>query len=303
MSDNQHCGKFAQIVADLQQANSGPVPIVDRAHYQRFSHSLASAVQEGGRFYLPIYSDDFSDSCASPEFRSLVRSPYDCITVLTRANNQDGDPTLAATIVFTRESLFNQKHKFIIDPIQPPGGGFYVAGVYQALGSAAFRAQPWLGFWGFDGNDGKMSIRQIRLPFVDEAQVKLYSPSGMCVRDSINTYANFALQLMVMVNLSNVHKQRVDPPAALNKKRLKNGKLPLYSYHVLKVDGEVWDRPETCGKGPGVRSHLRRGHVRRLHNSERFVWVRASFVRGSVPGFVAKDYDVVPALNPDSPAC
>jgi hypothetical protein len=83
----------------------------------------------------------------------------------------------------------------------------------------------------------------------------------------------------------------MEPSARLNKKRLLHDRQPLYSYHVLVVDGECWDRPETAQsdeKG-GVRSHLRRGHIRRLDET-RHVWVRATYVHGSRPGFVDKDY-------------
>jgi len=94
-----------------------------------------------------------------------------------------------------------------------------------------------------------------------------------------------------MLALKNVRPQIDEPPPKLNKKRAASGKLPLYAYHVLEVDGEVWG-PHSKGDGSAeYRSHLRRGHIRRLSDG-RAVWVRATYVHGRMPGFVSKDYAV-----------
>lgn len=98
--------------------------------------------------------------------------------------------------------------------------------------------------------------------------------------------------LCVLLNTINIQKRLSPPPLKISKWRSIRGKKPLYDYHVLQVDGEVWDSPFTSiGAGSGVRSHLRRGHIRRLGEG-RTTWVRATFVHGSVPGFVDKDYDM-----------
>lgn len=115
----------------------------------------------------------------------------------------------------------------------------------------------------------------------------LYSNIAKEFLDDVNSVTN----LCAILNLQNVTASESRPPAKLIKKRGKLGRMPLYSYHVLDVDGERWDSPyENTGSGNGVRSHLRRGHIRRLDN--RHVWVRATFVHGSVPGFADKDYKV-----------
>lgn len=98
--------------------------------------------------------------------------------------------------------------------------------------------------------------------------------------------------LVKMLSLVNVKAQRINPPSHRNAKRKSQGKLPLYSYHVLNVGGEVWDSEGADdGDGRGYRSHLRRGHIRRLENGSS-TWVRPHFVHGSIPGFVDKDYNV-----------
>lgn len=97
------------------------------------------------------------------------------------------------------------------------------------------------------------------------------------------------LNLCAMLNLENVEKRTVQAPRALNKKRERNQKGPLYSYHVLVVDGERWDSPRRPLGDGTLRSHFRRGHVRHLDDS-RATWVRATVVHGRKEGFVDKDY-------------
>jgi hypothetical protein len=86
----------------------------------------------------------------------------------------------------------------------------------------------------------------------------------------------------------NVSTRRHPAPEKLNRQRAKAGKLPLYGFHVLELSGE-----QMSGAGGaaddrrGPRSHLRRGHIRRLSN-ERVTWVNQTMVRGR--GFVDKVY-------------
>jgi hypothetical protein len=112
------------------------------------------------------------------------------------------------------------------------------------------------------------------------------------------TIISSVINLCVMLNLHNVKAIKQHIPAKLQKKRERSGKVPLYSYKVLDVAGDVWDGHDSTGEGSGVRSHMRRGHIRRL-DEIRKVWVRATIVHGSIPGFVDKEY-VVNGLKPQN---
>lgn len=120
----------------------------------------------------------------------------------------------------------------------------------------------------------------------------LYTSYAEKLDDEIYDDIMDVLSLCVMLSLQNVKPVKVEPPVKLNRKRESNGELPLYSYHVLEVDGSLWDSESDAvhGEGSGVRSHMRRGHVRRIHNPDRRIWVRATMVTGSRPGFVDKEY-------------
>lgn len=106
--------------------------------------------------------------------------------------------------------------------------------------------------------------------------------------DEVNAY----LDMCVALACTNVSAERVLQPPKLNKSRIKAGKPPLKDFHVLKLAGA--HGPGTLGGTSGhggVRSHLRRGHVRRL-DAERVTWVNACMVHGSKRGFVDKRYEV-----------
>jgi hypothetical protein len=97
------------------------------------------------------------------------------------------------------------------------------------------------------------------------------------------------------INCSNVRAVDVPPAAALNKKRIKNGKLPFFTYKVLQLP-----EPVASGKGRSIqlegqrnspRMHLRRGHPRRLPTGA-MTYVRAAIISAASDGMVDKSYVV-----------
>ena len=108
--------------------------------------------------------------------------------------------------------------------------------------------------------------------------------------------------LHMLLSLENVEiKKRGAPKLSVvgsrNQKK-KHKARKSFDYHVLSINGETWDSPyENVGGGHGgVRSHLRRGHIRRFSNGKT-TWVRAAYIKGSKEGFVKKDYDVLGGDN------
>lgn len=111
-----------------------------------------------------------------------------------------------------------------------------------------------------------------------------------------------------ILNCNNVITKDVIPPEKLNRKRVRNGKLPLYSYKILEV---VKGKPKTKNAGSvpwdykspeAVRFHLCRGHFKTFTEerplfgkySGTFWWNPQS--RGDrSKGVVEKEYSVTQA--------
>ena len=107
-----------------------------------------------------------------------------------------------------------------------------------------------------------------------------------------------APEVLISQSLENVEvKKRGAPKLSIvgtrSQKKKRKGRKS-FDYHVLSINGEAWDSPYESNNGGhgGVRSHLRRGHIRRLSNGKT-TWVRAAYIKGSKEGFVKKDYDIL----------
>ena len=104
---------------------------------------------------------------------------------------------------------------------------------------------------------------------------------------------SIVMQMLCALQCKNVTLSTHAPDPALQKKRAKAGKLPLLSYKILMVGS---DSKATLVAGSGgvtrssPRTHLRRGHVRRLPGGD--IYVNDTIVRGGTAGLVIKDYSV-----------
>ena len=105
-----------------------------------------------------------------------------------------------------------------------------------------------------------------------------------------------------VLSCKNVSLTPVDPPEKLNKKRIKNGKQPLYRYHVLTVDLDKGRKQSGVGRGANLGTmpvHLCRGHFKEYTTEKplfgrvtgRFWW--QPYARGKAEnGVVMKDYEI-----------
>lgn len=118
------------------------------------------------------------------------------------------------------------------------------------------------------------------------------------LRDAMLAY----FDLKTALSCRNVLELTHPPHAKLQRSRINRGKLALFEYKILTLTGNGPSGGQgTIGLGKETRSHLRRGHIRRLPpDLSRRIWVNACMVRGKLPGFVHKDYRV-PKAAPAPP--
>ena len=138
---------------------------------------------------------------------------------------------------------------------------------------------------------------------INESNVNAYLQSQEVWTITRNESLSLEYFLMLL-NCKNVHPTEVKPSEKVNKKRVKNGKLPMYTYHVLEVSS-ISDGKKTAGDsdknivGETNRLHICRGHFKQYSEQkplfgkyEGLYWWQPS-LRGSVQkGVVDKDYSI-----------
>lgn len=97
-----------------------------------------------------------------------------------------------------------------------------------------------------------------------------------------------------VLNCSNVICVDNHPSSALNKKRAKHGKVPMFSFKTLHLDvgkTKVKSIGKSLSNRAGPRLHLRRGHIRRI-DENRTTWVQSCMVGDKSIGVSLKDYRI-----------
>lgn len=89
-------------------------------------------------------------------------------------------------------------------------------------------------------------------------------------------------QFCAAVNCSNVRIGRIEASAALNRKRLRNGRQLYFDCHVLEGDFSAETASTRSGTHASPRMHVRRGHIRRLGERAGYkvIWINATMVGG-----------------------
>jgi hypothetical protein len=283
-------GKFSELEKSLEVFAKH----TDR-EYALFSGMVLSIYKKSQKFYFPrerqiLEGKKFDDSVAE-----LVRLPYPVISVLSETHIEaselgvsEGIPTKSMTLVCDLE-YFGQLLKLNHAESLPANTLVYFSMAEIPKEFSQFPAEwvlyPMVYFMsyvpdkGFElrGHPGISNIGADRDRILADGE------------NDLNTVIN----VCTVLNLHNAHEEAEKAPAALNKARIKKGKSGLYDYKILVVDGERWDGRHSASHSShdGVRSHFRRGHIRRLETGKS-VWVRSTIVQGSREGFVEKSYSL-----------
>ena len=153
--------------------------------------------------------------------------------------------------------------------------------------SKAFDGWRWNEMLVFIEPDYKIRVRRPKWSLVDDDLDLSRSQQLFSL-----TIADVILGFLSALACSNTGFKDIPASNMLNKKRIKKGKQPFFSYKVLTIDTKADTKQHKGGMGTGntKRVHLRRGHIRRLPNKT--VWVNPCVVGDKSKGMVTKDYKV-----------
>lgn len=151
----------------------------------------------------------------------------------------------------------------------------------------------------FQSAEEGVGVNGYAVPLIKSILNKVYEINGekeiyRCVKDISNETASI-LELCEALSCSNVHHQvieKIDP--AINQRRIRDGKVPLYETRTLWIDVPNFEGLSTEWQGGTHRSprqHLRRGHIRNLQSGKK-VWVNATVVGARDNGFINKTYGI-----------
>ncbi len=115
---------------------------------------------------------------------------------------------------------------------------------------------------------------------------------------AVNAGFQIVLSVIAALNCTNVRSVDHEPHLAINKKRQKVGKPPIFTYKTLHIlagarSGIHNKRDDNDEAKRSPRLHFRRGHIRRI-SGDRMTLVQPCMVGDQRSGMVKKAYALVP---------
>lgn len=287
-------GKFKQAVSDIEDAlKNKELP----TYYLEGLQSVSTLIKNVPKFYVPQISNlvDKKDFVFADD--EYINLPYPITALLTESwvdENITKEQKQSTNINYNswKITLFFQEEK---------NSGINLTSIMYFPEERRWMYSPIIAYinktndlssWDSNGSSYGMSFAKNEgtIEFLKEAHKD--EIDYLDILSDYNEDVNALISLYKLLNVNEIEKIKVNVPEKLIKKHSKNNVSSDYSYHVLKIGDDVWDSPyvmENKVSGSGKRSHLRRGHIRKLKNKN--VWVRSSYVNGSNDGFVEKDYE------------
>jgi hypothetical protein len=155
-------------------------------------------------------------------------------------------------------------------------------------------------------NDGLWQVAP-KTVFVNDGIVEDYFCAPTKIHSAyLDVWIGFCITLvhkaLLLLNCKNISTEKNYPPEALNRKRIKQGKQPLFTYHTLVVN-PMREKKRSDGEheqtGIKQRLHFCRGHFKEYTESNKLFGKHTGLywwqpmVRGNKElGLVHKDYEV-----------
>jgi len=249
--------------------------ILSGAEYSAVKERVEHWVKNGICFTLPTSGRILSDEDLKKVDlmdEGLLRLPYPVCILEYTSSDSAGRLKLVIVVEMVGDTIF-------IDMMTAASGGVWTP--------PAMTAESTIG-------DRQYTVRT-RMPeyihnkeadwakgrvFKDDAKIMLQSLALSPVYEFVHA-----------INFFHTTFDDIPPPERLNRKRLKRGEVPLFTYKVLTVGKKKRKSQHLGGTHASPRSHLRRGYYRTSQKGIRH-WVQPCMVRGETDGFVHKDYRV-----------
>lgn len=248
------------------------------------AHWIAQQIISSQKFVVPD-AGQMTAGMRYADTKDTFHLPYDQISLLRELDV--GGINCEQIIVAVAPHL--------IPGLEKTSAAFFICDCIRAMDKKFGRATDYWGPTAPVGADIESVPEGIRAIYLQSANENIKQHFNIDSAETIELDGTWGAlnglsELFLMLSLSNTSTKLIEAPAKLNKKRERSGKLPLYDYHVLLIDGkEVCSNSGDAATDRMMRSHFRRGHIRRLGEGRR-VWVNRAFVHGRAAGFVDKDY-------------
>lgn len=254
------------------------------ARGREYIKTVLSMIRGGQKFILPdngeLVADQFS--IADSHVR-LFRLPYPRVVLEYRCRTdsrfEQGGPSEWDEITLAEEAEHNGALGAFITSVSRLGGGKWL----PTFGAAFIPYEQ-----AFAAPQGRLPVAMSPVPTSSSPEIVQNAPR---LTYELAMDVSALVNLCACLNCENVETETLAAPTALNKKREKKGRPPLFEYKTLVLTS----RGASGGQSQGgthssPRIHLRRGHIRRIA-PDRTVWVRPTVVGDKSRGVVHKDYD------------
>lgn len=281
--------QFNRALTDLQETLKA-LPASEPGLISQYNMAIL-AILTGQRFYVPEHIELIAGKVIDDEIKTCLHLPYECVCVLNKQGIEGADgvkvPSWVISVGIDIKTIQAANPAFFAadDPFlaSEDSFGYGVMTIIHTRELGRYAIYPFVICVLYEfGTDGLVLVKAADSSTQHTRTIEQLQRE---FNDDVSALQN----MCIMLSLSNVTHAPVAVPDKLNRKYRKHHDHGLLDYHVLVVDGERYERVEQHGStGHAVRSHLRRGHIRRLPGGK--VWVKQTTVHGHAKGFVKKDY-------------
>jgi hypothetical protein len=257
--------------------------LIVRSMVTGISNAIHFAIPDGGRLFDQ-----------KGEYKGLegigARLPYRSITIEFFGGEKFFMKN-AKVVVLAIENIDDATGSFFINifpMVKVEGANVFIPGF-----KAVRIPEDWSGGRGVGGKGFMGTVVDI---LEDHASIPAFHGADRIFNDLAVLSGTVCMNLLDALSCSNVSSDQLIQkglPPLVAQRRARKGKLPIYETKILTVNTEkdAENGNSNGGSHASPRTHLRRGHIRRIDDNRR-IWVNACVVGKSGKGIIDKQYVV-----------